>query len=109
MKADLTIRLSTDHEIDALELAWARERNAERYYDVANARASGRSVKDWKAAQRAAKAPAPLACVMRERRDLVAQCLTIGFTIEAMARICRAPRSWCLSAAREIFEQGLAA
>lgn len=102
---DHALKLSADHEIDALELAWARERHADRYDWFEIGGMSGRSREEWQAAHKSGvTAPTPPE-VAAERLDLIRQCLFIGFSTKDTARICRAPRQWCADKGRQIMEQ----
>lgn len=94
------MRLSAAHPLDTIELAWARERRADRHPMHVIVQQSGRSEVEWTRALRDGEVAFAPNAVIDERYALIAQALTIGLSMDLMSNAVRAPRAWCVEAGR---------
>lgn len=94
------MKLSADHPLDTVEMAWARERRAERHSMQTIAQQSGRPEAEWTEAMRTGEAAFAPNAVIEERYALVREALRIGLSMELMSIALRAPRAWCAEAGK---------
>lgn len=94
------MKLSADHPLDSIELAWARERRANRHPMLVIVSQSGRPEAEWTEAMRTGEAAFAPNAVIEERYALVREALKIGLSMELMSIAVRAPRAWCAEAGR---------
>lgn len=92
--------MSAWRPIDTLELAWARERLADRHLLADVISITGCSREEWQEAL-VANVPAPESAERRtERAGIVARAWLEGWTVKEMARRAMAPRGHVLEVAR---------
>lgn len=94
------MRLSADHPLDNIELAWAQERRADRHPMQGIVQQSGRPEAEWSRAMQTGEAAFAPNAVIDERYALVRQALKIGLSMDLMSIAVRAPRVWCAEAGR---------
>ncbi|ASE39369.1 hypothetical protein [Brevundimonas vesicularis] len=94
------MKLSADHPLDTVEMAWALERRANRHSIQTIAQQSGRPETEWTEAMHTGEAAFAPNAVIEERYVLVRDALRIGLSMELMSIAVRAPRAWCAEAGK---------
>lgn len=98
------MRVWSDQPIDTVELCWGLERHRRGATIATLALISGRAVETWTAAIALGDAPLPSVETVAARYEILRWAWLVGFTVEAVSDHVRAPRAWCVEAARRLPE-----